>query len=97
MKTTTEIVDEEYESLRDQGIIGAEKYQMETDLMKELYEVEVVLGRVRKGSKFDQHATVTTRKLSRIIKYFQSHNRRIQTAPGKWYRSEPSIHTGMPF
>lgn len=79
MKTTTRIVDEEHEYLREKGYLAAEKYERETQLMWELFEqdkmVRVILGRGRKKRKFEQHATVT-RKFPRIIT-FQSNNRRI--------------------
>jgi hypothetical protein len=82
MKTTTQIVDDEYEYLREKGYLDAERYEMETRLMWELFEeeklVRVILGKGRKKRKTDKHATVT-RKLPRIIS-FQLNNRRIQPA-----------------
>jgi len=100
MKTTTQIVDEEFEYLRDKAYLEAEKYERETRLMQEIFEVEharVVLGKVRKTRKNVQYATVSTRaKRPRFIRV-QSYHRRIQAATDLWNRSKPSIHTGMPF
>lgn len=83
MKTTTQIVDEEYEYLREKGYLDAEKYERETQLMWEIFEeekmVRVILGKGRKKRKFEKHATVT-RKLPRIIN-FQSNNRKVLATP----------------
>lgn len=84
MKTTTQIVDEEHEYLREKGYLTTEKYERETELIWELFEeeklVRVVLGKVRKKSKFEKHATVSARKLPRIIS-FQSNNRKFLATP----------------
>lgn len=99
MKTTTQIVDEEHERLKEKGYLEAERYELETQLMWELYEKErrakVVLGKIRKH-KSTQHATVTTRKLPRFIRV-QSDYRRVQAATDIWDRPEPPIHIGVSF
>lgn len=101
MKTTTQIVDGELEYLRDKAYIEAERYEKETQLIWELFEeekrVKVVIGKVRKRSKLLQYARVTTNaKIPRFLRV-QFDNRRIQTAPDFWNRSEPPVHSGMPF
>ena len=101
MKTTTQIIDEEFEYLRDRAYVETERYEKETELMWELFEeekhVKVMIGKVRKRSKLIQYARVTTTaKLPRFLRV-QSDNRRIQTAPDFWNRSEPPIYSGMPF
>lgn len=101
MKTTTQMADEEFEYLRDKAYIEAERYEKEIQLMQELFEeenrVKVVIGKVRKRNKLLQYARVTTNaKIPRFLRV-QSHNRRIQTAPDFWNRSEPPIYSGMPF
>lgn len=97
MKTTTQIVDEEHEYLKEKGYLEAERYELETQLMWEIYEKEhkakVVLGKVKKR-KLTQYATVTTKKLPRFL--IQSYNRRVQTASQIWDRSEPPICIRVP-
>ena len=99
MKTTTKIVDEEHEYLREKGYLEAERYELETQLMWELYEKEqrakVMLGKLKKR-KITQYARVTTRKLPRFIR-LQSYYRRVQAAADIWDRPEPPIHTGVSF
>lgn len=100
MKTTTSIIDEEYEYFRDKAYIEAERYEKQTQIMQELFEMEyakVIVGKVRRRHKNIQHATVTTRaKLPRFMR-FQSHNRRVRAATDLWNRSKSPIHIGMPF
>jgi hypothetical protein len=98
MKTTKQLMEEEYEFLRDKAYIEAERYARETELMWELYEqeksVKVVLGKVKKRRKLAQHARVTTRKLPRFVR-IQLNYRRVQAATDIWDRPEPPIRTGM--
>lgn len=101
MKTTTQIVDEEFECLRDKAYLESEKYERETELMQELFEgekrVKVMIGKVRKRSKLLQYARVTTSaKIPRFLRV-QSHNRRIQAATDFWNRLEPPVYSGMSF
>lgn len=90
MKTTTQLVDEEHEFLKDKAYLVAERYEKETELMWELYEMEqrtkVVLGKVRKTNKLAQHARVISRKYPRFL-CIQSNNRRLQAATDLWDRS----------
>lgn len=62
--------DEEHEYLREKGIINVEQYEIESRLMREVFEqeqrVRIVMGKVRMKRKHEKHATVT-RKLPRII------------------------------
>jgi uncharacterized protein with NAD-binding domain and iron-sulfur cluster len=99
MKTTTQIVDEEHEYLREKGYLEAERYEQETQLMWEIYEEEqrakVVLGKVKKR-KSTQYARVTTRKFPRFLS-IQSYHRRIQADTNIWNRSKPPIHTRVSF
>lgn len=100
MKTTTQIVDEEHEFLRDRAYVEVENYERQTEFMQELFEMEqakVVIGKVRKSRKNVQYARVTTgAKFPRFIS-IQSNSRRLQGATHLWNRSEPSVYTGMPF
>lgn len=86
MKTTKQVVDDEHEYLREKGLIDVERYEMESRLMEELYEeqvVRIILGKVRKKNKNEKNATVTTRKLPRIIS-LQFNDRRVLAASHIW-------------
>lgn len=81
MKTTKQLVDEEWEELyaKEQAIIMAEREHWEGLLMEEILEAEkkapkhakVLLGRPRKARKFEFYATIKSPKLCRIIKNLQ--------------------------
>jgi hypothetical protein len=90
-------VDQEH-YLKEGRYVQISRYEMETQLMWELFEQEqrakVVLGKGKKRRKVDQYATVTTRKLPRFIR-IQSNNRRLQAASDLWNRPEPSIRAGV--
>lgn len=101
MRTTTQVVDEEFEYLRDSAYIEAERYEREIELMWELFEeekcVKVVIGKVRKHNKLLPYARVTTNaKIPRFLRV-QSYNRRIQATSDLRNRLESSIYSGMPF
>lgn len=99
MKTTKTLFDEEHEYLREKGYISAEKYELESRLIEELwYEdqvARVILGKVRKKTKNQKNATVTTRKVPRIIS-LQFNHRGVLGGPYARNRLESSIHPGMP-
>ena len=97
MKTTTQLVDEEHEHLREKGLINWERYELETQLMQWLLWEEnriarVTLGEVRKAKTKGEPYARVTRKLPRIIR-IQSNHRRVQAASNIRNRPESSIHT----
>lgn len=91
------MVDEEHEYLRERGLIDLEKHEMESRLMRELWEeeqsVRIILGKVRKKSKNEKYATVT-RKFPRIIS-IQLNNRRLLAASQVWDRPESLVYSGV--
>lgn len=81
MKTTTQMVDEEYERIhmQEKGYLEAERFVEEQQLMQELFEHEmaekyakIVLRKARKANKFASYATV---KRPRILKHIQFKSR----------------------
>lgn len=96
VKTTKRIFDEEHEALRDKAYLEAERYELETLMMRELFEEEqktkVLLGKVKKRTKFEVYGR---KKLPRIVR-IQLNYRRIQASTKVWDRSEPSIRVRVP-